>query len=48
MKIRFERGGVVFEHEQLPMKESRFWALCALAAGVYVGDGLGCGGAVWP
>lgn len=38
MKIRFERGGVVFEYEQPPMKESRFRALCALAAaGVYAG-----------
>lgn len=37
MKIRLERGGVVFEYERQPMKESRFRALCALAAaGVYV------------
>ncbi|MDE6456427.1 MAG: hypothetical protein K2L38_11110 [Dysosmobacter sp.] len=38
MKIRLERCGVVFEYERQPMKESRFRALCALAAaGVYAG-----------
>ena len=38
MKIRLERGGVTFEYERQPMKESRFRALCALAAaGVYAG-----------
>lgn len=37
MKIRFERGGVVFEYARQPMPERRFRALCALAAaGVYV------------
>lgn len=38
MKIRFERGGVVLEYEQKPVKESHFRSLCALAAiGVYAG-----------
>lgn len=49
MKIRLERGGVVFEYERQPMKESRFRAVCALAAaGVYAGMVVGvaalCGG----
>lgn len=34
MKIRFERGGVVLEYEQKPMKEGRFRVLCLLGAGV--------------
>lgn len=49
MKIRLERDGTVFEYERQPMKESRFRALCALAAaGVYAGLVIGvtalCGG----
>lgn len=49
MKIRLERGGVTFEYERQPMKESRFRVLCALAAaGVYAGLVIGvtvlCGG----
>lgn len=38
MKLRFERGGVVFEYETRPRPEGRFRALCGLAAaGVYAG-----------
>lgn len=38
MKIHLERGGVVFEYEQKPLSESRFKALCGLAAaGIYAG-----------
>lgn len=49
MKIRLERGGVTFEYERQPMKESRFRVLCALAAaGGYAGLVIGvtklCGG----
>ena len=49
VKIRLERGGVVFEYERQPMKESCFRVLCALAAaGVYAGLVIGvtalCGG----
>lgn len=42
MKIRLERGGVTFEYERQPMKESRFRVLCAFAAaGVYAGLVIG-------
>lgn len=38
MKIHFEKGGVVFEWEQKPMKEGRFRVLCLLAAAtIYAG-----------
>lgn len=42
MKIRFEHNGVTFEFERPPLPESRFKAICGLAAaGIYVGLALG-------
>ena len=38
MKIRFEHHGTIFEYERKPLSESRFKALCGIAAaGIYVG-----------
>lgn len=38
MKVRFEKGGAVFEYERKPMKEHRFRCVCLLtAAAIYAG-----------
>lgn len=38
MRIRLERGDVIFEYETRPMPEGRFRTVCGLtAAGVYAG-----------
>ena len=42
MKIRLERDGDVFEFERQPLPESRFKAVCGLAAaGIYAGMVVG-------